>query len=135
MNAKNESPPANRPQGRFATALSCIDGRIQTPIARWIKANYRVDYIDTITEPGMDQQLTQDSMADTVRAKIRISIDAHHSQLIVLSGHFDCAANPVSDERHIELIRKGVATISSWNLGVKTVGVWVDSSWNVKVVC
>ena len=37
--------------GKFATSISCMDGRIQIPISQWIKENYSVDFVDTITEP------------------------------------------------------------------------------------
>ena len=40
-------------EGKFATSISCIDGRIQLPLAKWIKENYSVDYVDAITEPGV----------------------------------------------------------------------------------
>jgi len=33
-------------EGKFATSVSCIDGRIQIPLAKWIKENYSVDYVD-----------------------------------------------------------------------------------------
>ena len=36
-----------------------------------------------------------------------------------------------SDDEHIELIKKCVQVILSWDLDVKVVGVWVDGSWNV----
>ena len=121
-------------EGKFATSISCIDGRIQIPLANWIKENYSVDYVDAITEPGVDKNITKDSIIESIKTKARISIHAHKSELIIFSGHYNCAANPVSDEEHIEFIKKGVETISSWNLGVKVVGVWVDDSWNVNTV-
>ena len=121
-------------EGKFATSVSCIDGRIQIPLAKWIKENYSVDYVDAITEPGVDKNVTKDSIVESIKTKARISIHAHKSELIVFSGHYNCAANPVSDEEHIEFIKKGVEVISSWNLGVKVVGVYVDGSWNVKTV-
>ncbi len=121
-------------KGKFATSVSCIDGRIQFPLAKWIKENYSVDYVDAITEPGVDKNITKDSVIESVKTKARISIHAHKSELIVFSVHYNCAANPVSDEEHIEFIKKGVEVISSWNLGAKVVGVWVDDSWNVNTV-
>ena len=121
-------------EGKFATSVSCIDGRIQIPLAKWIKENYSVDYVDTITEPGVDKTITENSVFESIKTKVSISINAHKSELIVLSGHYDCAANQVSNEEHIELIKKGIGVISSWNLGAKVVGVWVDDSWNVNTV-
>ncbi len=121
-------------EGKFATSVSCMDGRIQTPLAKWIKENYSVDYVDTITEPGVDKTITENSVFESIKTKVSISINAHKSELVVLSGHYDCAANQVSNEKHIELIKKGIEVISSWNLGVKVLGVWVDDSWNVNAV-
>jgi len=121
-------------EGKFATSVSCIDGRIQIPITNWIKENYSVDYVDTITEPGVDKNITKDFVIESIKTKARISIHAHKSELIIFSGHYNCAANPVSDEEHIEMIKKGVEVISSWNLGVKVIGVYVDDSWNVNPV-
>ena len=42
-------------KGKFATSVSCMDGRIQIPLINWIKENFSVDYVDTITEPGIDK--------------------------------------------------------------------------------
>ena len=121
-------------EGKFATSVSCIDGRIQIPLTKWIKENYSVDYVDTITEPGVDKTITENSVFESIKTKVSISINAHKSELVVLSGHYDCAANQVSNEDHIELIKKGIGVISSWNLGAKVVGVWVDDSWNINTV-
>ena len=121
-------------EGKFATSITCMDGRIQIPLACWIKENYSVDYVDTITEPGVDKQVADNADLEGIKSKVGISINFHKSGLIVVSGHFDCAGNPVTDDEHIAHIKKGVEIISSWNLGVKVIGLWVDSSWNVNPV-
>ena len=41
-------------EGKFATSVSCMDGRIQIPLAKWIKENHSIDFVDVITEPGVD---------------------------------------------------------------------------------
>ena len=121
-------------EGKFATSVSCMDGRIQIPLAKWIKENHSIDFVDVITEPGVDRMVAENLDLESIRNKVGISINAHKSELIVVSGHYDCAGNPVSDEEHISQIRKGVEVISSWGLDVKVVGVWVDGSWNVNVL-
>ena len=118
-------------EGKFATSVTCMDGRIQLPLAKWIKENYSVDYVDAITEPGIDKKIAENSELESIKTKIGISINAHKSGLIVVSGHHDCAGNPVSEDEHISQIRKGVDVISSWNLDAKVIGVWVDGSWNI----
>jgi carbonic anhydrase len=120
--------------GKFATSVSCMDGRIQSPLVQWIKKNHPIDFVDVITEPGIDKKISEDSSLNSIRAKIEISINAHKSKLIVVSGHYDCAGNPVSDGEHISQIKKGVEIISSWNLGVNVIGIWVDNSWNPNLV-
>ena len=121
-------------KGKFATSVSCMDGRIQIPLTNWIKENFSVDYVDTITEPGIDKQVADNTDLESIKTKVGISINKHESELIVVSGHYDCAGNPVSNEEHITQIKKGIEVISSWNLDVKVVGVWVDDTWKINTV-
>lgn len=121
-------------KGKFATSVSCMDGRIQIPLTNWIKENFSVDYVDTITEPGIDKLVADNTDLESIKTKVGISINKHESELIVVSGHYDCAGNPVSNEEHINQIKKGIEVISSWNLGVKVVGVWVDDTWKINTV-
>jgi carbonic anhydrase len=121
-------------KGKFATSVSCMDGRIQIPLTIWIKENFSVDYVDTITEPGIDKQVADNTDLESIKTKVGISINKHESELIIVSGHYDCAGNPVSNEEHITQIKKGIEVISSWNLGVKVVGVWVDDTWKINTV-
>ena len=111
-----------------------MDGRIQIPLTNWIKENFSVDYVDTITEPGIDKQVADNTDLESIKTKVGISINKHESELIIVSGHYDCAGNPVSNEEHITQIKKGIEVISSWNLGVKVVGVWVDDTWKINTV-
>ena len=121
-------------KGKFATSVSCMDGRIQIPLTNWIKENFSVDYVDTITEPGIDKLVADNTDLESIKIKVGISINKHESELIVVSGHYDCAGNPVSNEEHITQIKKGIEVISSWNLAVKVVGVWVDDTWKINTV-
>ncbi|HJT85628.1 MAG TPA: carbonic anhydrase [Nitrososphaeraceae archaeon] len=121
-------------KGKFATSVSCMDGRIQIPLINWIKENFSVDYVDTITEPGIDKQVADNTDLESIKTKVGISINKHESELIVVSGHYDCAGNPVSNEEHITQIKKGIEVISSWNLGAKVIGVWVDDTWKINTV-
>ncbi|MDH3611277.1 MAG: hypothetical protein OEM79_05890 [Nitrosopumilus sp.] len=121
-------------EGKFATSITCMDGRIQIPLANWIKENYSVDYVDAITEPGVDKKVAENQDLESIKTKVGISINAHKSELIVVSGHYDCAGNPVSNEAHIAHIKKSMEVVTSWDLGVKVIGVWVDDNWNVSLV-
>ena len=121
-------------EGKFATSVSCIDGRTQLPLAAWIKEKYSVDFVDVISEPGVDKKIVESIDLDSIKHKVGISISAHKSKTIVVSGHHDCAGNPVSDDVHISQIKKGVEEISSWGMDAEVIGVWVDASWNVNPV-
>ncbi len=112
----------------FATSLSCIDGRVQLPMINWIKGKYLVDYVDTITAPGIDRVIF-DGNIESIKKSVMISISNHKSSHIVISGHFGCAGNPVSDEEHFTHIRKSVEIVNSWNLNADVIGVWIDENF------
>lgn len=118
--------------GKFATSITCMDGRIQLPLISWIKENYDVDFVDTVTEPGVDKIVFENSNLDSIKFKVEISLNKHKSNLIFLSGHYDCAGNPVSNEEHLNHIKKGIDIINSWNYDVSVVGLWVDENWQVQ---
>jgi len=119
----------------FAASINCIDGRVQGPISKWIKENHGVEFVDVVSEPGCDLTLSGPSDAEAgMKAKVEISINAHKSKLVFVSGHHECAANPVSKEEHIAHIKKAVERVNSWNLPVRVIGLWVNDSWTVDAV-
>ncbi|MDH3617776.1 MAG: hypothetical protein OES14_05810 [Nitrosopumilus sp.] len=120
--------------GKFATSISCMDGRIQIPLNDWVRKNHSVDYVDTITEPGVEKKLTQNIDVEQIKSKAEISIFKHKSDLIIVSGHHDCAGNPVSKEEHISQIKESIEIIKSWNFPVRVLGVWVNDQWEVDPV-
>jgi hypothetical protein len=136
---------------RFGTAINCIDGRVQEPVARWLRDTYhlrrhkvplrsaakpRQDYVDVITEPGADKLLATGSpeALAPVREKVEISTGRHGSTLVAVAGHHDCAANPVTPEEHQEHIRAALRTLRFWNIPTTIIGLWVDDQWQVHEV-
>ena len=121
---------------KFGTALNCIDGRTQIPVIKWLKEKFDIDYVDLITEPGMDKVLSQGQCIQTerLREKVIISITAHNSNIVAVVGHYDCAANPVCDCKHFWDIVASTYTVKSWGLPIIVVGLWVDEFWRVHVV-
>ncbi|HEX5734457.1 MAG TPA: carbonic anhydrase [Blastocatellia bacterium] len=113
--------------GKFATAINCIDGRVQIPVLDWIKLHLNVDYVDLITEPGPDQAL---ALSTDIRArifeKVCLSLKVHDPIAIAIAAHWDCIANPVSMQEHLDQIREGVRIIESWRLRRRAVGLWVN---------
>jgi len=120
----------------FGTAINCIDGRAQRPVAEWVAANGQVTYVDMVTEPGVDGLLAQgpSARASEIRQAVEVSVNAHHSAIVAIAGHYGCAGHPVSDDEHKESIRKAASAISRWGLSVRVVGLWVNSAWQVEVM-
>ena len=120
----------------FATSINCIDGRIQLPVSNWIKQKYSVDYVDMITHPGSDKIIGEKNIEgiSEIKTKTLVSINAHNSKLIVISGHHDCAGNPVSKEMHLTQIKKSINIIKSWNLSVTVIGVWINDQWEIEEI-
>ena len=65
----------------FATSLSCMDGRVQIPMNDWIKAKYSVDFVDTITAPGIDKVMF-DGNVESLKKSVMISVTNHKSNHI-----------------------------------------------------
>ncbi|MFA9378031.1 MAG: carbonic anhydrase [Lachnotalea sp.] len=120
----------------YGTALNCIDGRTQIPVINWMQQNCCVNYVDLITELGMDKVLSQGSCdeIERLRRNTIISINAHHAKVVAVVGHDDCAANPVSDQEHYYDIRASMRVVKSWELPVTVIGLFVDKFRCVLVV-
>lgn len=124
-------------RGKFATAVSCMDGRVQEPISKYIKEKFSVDYVDTITEPGPNKILAENSPTcniESIKQRIEISLNKHNSKIIIISGHHDCAGNPTTIENQLSQIRTAISNLSQWYPGIKVIGLWVDEKWSAKEV-
>jgi len=121
----------------FATAITCIDGRVQQPVADWVKLHANVRFVDLITEPGPDRVLSEGAtevITEIVR-KAWFSLNHHNSSMIALAGHDTCAANSVSKEEHFKQIIEGVRVLISHELPARIVGLWVNEWGSVYLVC
>jgi carbonic anhydrase len=125
------------PRYKFATAITCIDGRVQQPVADWMKLNTNVDYVDLITEPGPDKVLSSETtyVVNEIIRKVTFSVKYHESPVVALCGHHDCAANHANREEHIEQILEGVRVLQSYNLNVRLLGLWLNEWGSVERVC
>jgi carbonic anhydrase len=129
----------------FFTTVGCMDGRVQEAVADFGREKFGVEYPDTITEAGLVGKLAQENtdqgLIDSIKNKLDISLEKHHSKGIIVHGHQECAGNPVEDEKHINDIRKSVKVIQSViNSSVSVVGVFVKrssqdpSKWEIEEV-
>lgn len=129
--------------GTFAAALTCMDGRIVKIVRDTIIEQFKVDYVDFITEPGINKLLAKKELTDPlikwIWHKINISVAEHGSNNIVVVGHADCAGNPTDNETHTAQVKKAVDKIRqhTFKKPVNVVGFFVDfkdGNWSVKSV-
>ena len=114
--------------GTFGTAINCMDGRVQTPIADWVKMHFSVTWVDMITEAGADGVLAHGPahLIESIHQRAHISVQAHGSGVIVVAGHDGCAGNPVSREQHLADIRQALRVVAGWGFPVLVVGLFVN---------
>ena len=114
-----------------------MDGRVQVPVIDWLKKHYDLDYVDTVTEPGPELVLAQNSdnfTIQSIKRKVEISVSRHNSNLIAVAGHMDCAGNPADSRTKQEQITKAIRTVKSWKYGVRVIGLFVDEDWKVRQI-
>ena len=118
---------------KFATAINCIDGRVQVSVSSYIKVSYSVDHVDMVTMPGIVKILadSRDIIVDLIKKSVQVSVVAHKSKLVAVVGHYDCAGNPVCKEIQIQEMALAFKTVESWSFNVKIIGLWVDENWKV----
>jgi hypothetical protein len=119
--------------GKFATVINCMDGRTQLPVNRWMTKKFKVDYIDTITEPGPNGLLAKGEgpLVGSIKDRVLISVKKHGSKTVVIVGHHDCAGNPGPKDLQVEHVKKALEVVRSWSLGVEIIGVYVNECWEV----
>jgi carbonic anhydrase len=119
---------------RRATCLNCMDGRVQLPVLQWIKANYPVNFVDVITEAGMDAVLSGQNDISEILRSIAISVNVNKSIRLFVVGHNDCRGNPAGEQVHRQQIMDSVVRLKSHWPKHEIVGLWVNDSWQVEVV-
>ncbi len=115
-----------------ATCLNCMDGRVQLPIQTWIKANYPVDFVDVITEAGMDRVLASQEDISEIQRSIRVSVELNKSKRFFIVGHHDCRGNPVNEEAHRKDISNAVTRLKKLWPSHEVFGLWVNDQWKVE---
>jgi len=120
----------------FATAVTCMDGRIQQSVVDWARSRFGVDYVDMVTVPGPDRVLAQDLLGRLrLATDVAVSRRAHGSHQLVVASHADCSGNPVSDDEHEQMVREGISWLATLLPEMTIVGIHVDiGSEEVRVV-
>lgn len=119
----------------FATAVICVDGRIQEPVQKFLKKKYRVDFVDVITEPGPAKILAEHSdiyKIKSIKQRLDMSVENSGSRIILMGGHHDCSSNPVEKDTHIAQILNASALLKEWYPDVNVIPVWISERWEVE---
>ncbi len=122
---------------KFITAINCMDGRAQLPVIEYLKSNFKVDYVDMITMPGVNKILTEQKdkvLIDYLKNCVDISVKRHGSNAVAIVGHHDCAGNPVDKQSQYSHIRRAMELIKSCGFEGKILGLYVNENWQVEVV-
>ena len=122
--------------GTFVTAINCMDGRVIIPVIQWMKDQYQVDYVDMITEAGPDKVLSQGTTVqiESIKNRVLVSVEKHHSKIIAIVGHHDCAGNPVTREVHHQQIINCCEIVKTWGLAAQIIGIWLNDKWEIELI-
>jgi carbonic anhydrase len=118
-----------------ATCLNCMDGRVQLPVITWIKHSYPVDFVDVITEAGMDGVLAKQEDISEILRSIKVSVNLNKSTRLFVVGHFDCRGNPVDEKSHRQQVNEAVVRLKPLWPQQQIFGLWVNDQWHVEQVC
>ena len=111
-----------------------MDGRVQLPVINYLKARFKVDYIDSVTEPGPVLYLAEKTGSEQTRSillRTDISIQNHRSTGIAIIVHHDCAGNPVDDQIQMAQLTPAASFLANHYPNVDITGLWVDSNSSV----
>ncbi len=122
----------------FFTSIGCMDGRVADPVAEFGRDKFGAAFADTITEAGLVGLLAADNteaeLLNSIKKKVLISVEKHHSKGIVVHGHQDCAGNLVDDEKHKEDILKTAEIVKGFvpqDIPVVPVFVVKEEGWKI----
>lgn len=121
----------------FCTAINCMDGRTQLPVIEYLKKKWLTDYVDTITEPGPESILSDPghALVKSIRDRVMISVHKHHSEVVSVVAHGDCAGNPISKDEQLDMLRRAMDIVVGWELNITVVGLWLEGpDWEVQEV-
>lgn len=117
---------------KFATAITCMDGRIQTIVNDYIQKHYNKEFVDTITLAGPVKVLaegTKEKLINNLKFRLDISVNGHKSNIIALVGHHDCAGIKRTDDEQINFIKESVTQVTKWYPECTVFGLWIDEEF------
>ncbi len=117
---------------RYCTVITCMDGRIQRPMMDYLASKHGYDLPDTITDPGPVKDLanTDDTVyLDRICERVGISVNRHGSRHVFITGHHDCAGNPVCGDTQIEQLNVASRRIKKRFPECQVSAVYINEQW------
>ncbi len=121
-----------------------MDGRCQEKAYMFAQQASGADFIDMITEPGIDGLLSGThsvvSAEDIpgkiswIRAKAEISAKGHGSKQCVIFGHCGCAGNQVTFEEHRAHLLAALEKVRGWGLFDEVRAAAFTEDWTLEEV-
>lgn len=122
---------------KFCTAVTCMDGRIQLPVIKFLQNRFDAVYVDMITEAGPNLVLSRQEesvLVEAIMERIEISVEVHKSVSLAVVGHHDCAKNPTSEETQFKHTQDSINFIREKYNQLEIIGLWVDENWKVNEI-
>lgn len=124
---------------KFATVMNCMDGRVQLPSISYIQKNYKLEYVDNITEAGIIKIISAPKeypdIWENILEKLKISYEKHGSRHLFLVAHEDCAGNPLEKEDQLKQLEKSYTIFMNfypYGNEMKVIPLWIDKNWEVE---
>jgi len=123
-------------EGKFATAINCMDGRVQEPVILWFKIKHGYDYVDMVTEPGPILAMSEgdEEVIESIKKRTMLSVECHESDVVAVIGHYDCTGNPQPKEVQLLQIERSMEVVRSWGISARVIGLWVNDRWETELV-
>jgi hypothetical protein len=114
-----------------------MDGRVQTPVIRFLQERFGAEYVDSITEPGPNLILSEQKDTGIVQSilnRLSISVEKHRSVGVAIAGHYDCAGNPAPRDEQVHQLHDAVRFLRQQYSEIPIIALWVDKRWQVTEV-
>ena len=109
---------------RFGLLLCCVDGRYIAQSIVAARRKYQLNYVDVITEPGMDLVLShqpykhaclrEESLLAHIYHRMEKLVKAHNVKQIIIVAHADCLGNPGCHMHHYVCLAEAKKRVQSW---------------------
>jgi len=108
-----------------------MDGRVQLPVIEYLQKRFNAEHVDMITEPGPNLILAareKTKLVESILARLKISVEKHHSTAVAIVAHHDCAGNPTTKGQQILHLQDALIFIKQQYSQIEVIGLWVDEN-------